>query len=140
MITDKFCFIARLVLIGFNIPIFSGSGETWPAEWYFEQLQQQWHPRHAKPPQTRTAHYPGKPVRDRTSLEFCGGKCLGKNCYYGVFDDVIKMYITIILGTKKNNFFFLFSTNLLLWYISITKTIFKNLLLEHRNLSGFFIY
>lgn len=140
MITDKFCFIARLVLIGFNIPIFSGSGETWPAEWYFEQLQQQWHPRHAKPPQTRTAHYPGKPVRDRTSLEFCGGKCLGKNCYYGVFDDVIKMYITIILGTKKNNFLFLFSTNLLLWYISITKTIFKNLLLEHRNLSGFFIY
>lgn len=80
MITDKFCFIARLVLIGFNIPIFSGSGETWPAEWYFEQLQQQWHPRYAKPPQTRTAHYPGKPVRDRTSLEFCGGKCLGKNC------------------------------------------------------------
>lgn len=48
---------------------------------------------------------------------------------YGVFDDVIKMYITIILGTKKNNFLFLFLTNLLLWYISITKTIFKNLLL-----------
>lgn len=108
-----FIFFARLVLIGFNISIFSGSGETWPAEWYFEQLQQQWHPRYANPPQTRTAHYPGKPVRDRTSLEFCGGKCLGKNCYYGVFDDVIKMYITIILGTKKNNFLFLFSTNLL---------------------------
>lgn len=59
---------------------------------------------------------------------------------YGVFDDVIKMYITIILGTKKNNYLFLFSTNLLLWYITITKTIFKNLLLEHRNLSSFFIY
>lgn len=106
MITDKFCFIARLVLIGFNIPIFSGSGETWPAEWYFEQLQQQWYPRYANPPQTRTAHYPGKPVWDRTSLEFCGGKCLSKNCYYGVFDDVIKMYITIILGTKNFCFFF----------------------------------
>lgn len=32
---------------------------------------------------------------------------------YGVFDDVIKMYIIIILGIKKNNFLFFFLINLL---------------------------
>lgn len=85
-------------------------------------------------------YYLGKFVWDWILLEFCGGKCFGKNCYYGVFDDVIKMYIIIILGIKKNNFLFFFSINLLFWYIFIIKIIFKNLLLEYRNLLVFFIY
>lgn len=36
---------------------------------------------------------------------------------YGVFDDVIKMYIIIILGIKKNNFLFFFS--ILIYYFDI---------------------
>lgn len=35
---------------------------------------------------------------------------------YGVFDDVIKMYIIIILGIKKNNFLFFFR---LIYYFDI---------------------
>lgn len=95
---DKFClFIFARLVIEFNISVLSGPGETWPAEWYFEQLQQQWHPRYADPPQTRTAHYPGKPVRNRTSLEFCGGKRFGKEWFTQIPSKIVEQDIPYII-------------------------------------------